>query len=146
MNYEEIYSLFYTKMTDTNFFAEHTKEEAYELMCLWLHSVVAMPFVKRCFSSISLDDEIMEINYTLKKAETPEMDAYFVKDIFAQGLKIYWMQKELDKKTSIAIVMSGKEEKTILNNYKPNKERLEELRLQLKKAIRDRDYFISGGA
>ena len=146
MNYEEIYSLFYTKMTDTNFFSEHTKEEAYELMCLWLHSVAAMPFVKRCFSSISLDDEVMEINYTLKKTETSEMDADFVKDIFAQGLKIYWMQKELDKKTSFAIVMSGKEEKTILNNYKPYKERLKELRLQLKKVIRDRDYFISGGA
>ena len=141
MDYEEIYSLFYTKQTDPTFFNNYTQEEAYEMMGLWLHSIVAMPHVRKCFSSISLDDDVMELAYELVNPEDENSDAYFVKDIFAQGLVICWMQQKIDKNTSLATVVTGKEEHTILNNYKNNMARLKELKLQLKKTIRDRGYY-----
>ena len=64
-----------------------------------------------------------------------------VKNIFAQGLKICWMEQQIDKSVSLATVVGGKEEKTILNNYKNNISRLDSLERKLKKTIRDYGYY-----
>ena len=120
MTYEEIYSQFYSKETDPTFFKKYSKDEAYELMRSWLHSIVALPYVRKCFSTITLDDEILELTFELVNSVDEDSDNYFVKDIFAQGMVICWMQQQIDKITSLATVVGGKEEKTILNNYKNN--------------------------
>ena len=143
MNYEEIYSQFYSKETDPTFFKKYSKDEAYELMRSWLHSIVAIPHVRKCFSEITLDDEVLELTFKLVKSIDEDSDNYFVKDIFAQGMVICWMQQQIDKSVNLATVISGKEEKIILNNYKNNIARLKELKLQLKKAIRDYGYYNS---
>ena len=141
MTYEEIYSQFYSKETDPTFFKKYSKNEAYELMRNWLHSIVAIPYVRKCFSTISLDDEILELTFELKNSVDEDSDNYFVKDIFAQGMVICWMQQQIDKVTSLATVVGGKEEKTILNNYKNNIARLKELKVEFKKTIRDYGYI-----
>ena len=141
MTYEEIYSQFYTKQTDPTFFKKYSKDEAYEIMRNWLHSVIAIPYVRECFSTITLDDEILELTFTLEHSIDEDSDNYFVTDIFAQGMVICWMQQQVDKSVSLAMVIGGKEEKTILNNYKNNIARLKELKLQLKKTIRDYGYY-----
>ena len=141
MNYEEIYSQFYSKETDPNFFRKYSKEEAYELMRIWLHSIVAMPHVMKCFSTITLDDELLELTFELVNSINEYSDSCFVKDILAQGMVICWMQQQIDKAVSLATVVGGKEEKTILNNYKNNISRLESLERKLKKTIRDYGYY-----
>ena len=140
MTYEEIYSQFYSKIDDPAFFKKYSEEEAYELMKSWLHSVVALPYFKKCFSSIILDDEIMELTYELVNSVDEDSDNYFVIDILAQGMVICWMQQKIDKAVSLATVVSGKEEKTILNNYKNNMIRLNDLKTQFRKIIRDYSY------
>ena len=141
MTYEEIYSQFYSKETDPTFFKKYSKDEAYELMRTWLHSIVATPYVRKCFSTITLDDELLELTFELKNSIDEDSDNFFVKDILAQGMVICWMQQQIDKAVSLATVISGKEEKTILNNYKNNIARLEELKVYLRKVIRDYGYF-----
>ena len=141
MTYEEIYSQFYSKETDPTFFQKYSKDEAYELMNNWLHSLVGIPYIRKCFSTITLDDEILELKFVLKHSVDEDSDNYFVKDIFAQGLVICWMQQKIDKVESLATVVGGKEEKTILNNYKNNMARLEQLKVQLRKTIRDYGYI-----
>lgn len=141
MTYEEIYSQFYSKETDPTFFKKYSKDEAYELMRTWLHSIVATPYVRKCFSIITLDDELLELTFELKNSIDEASDNYFVKDILAQGMVICWMQQQIDKTVSLATVIGGKEEKTILNNYKNNIARLEELKVYLRKVIRDYGYF-----
>ena len=141
MTYEEIYSQFYSKIEDPTFFQKYSKDEAYDLMRSWLHSIVAEPYISKCFSSISLDDEILELTFKLDNPVNDDSDDYFVKDIFAQGMVISWMQKKIDKAVALAQVVGGKEEKTILNNYKPNIARLKELKVQLRKFIRDYGYI-----
>lgn len=141
MTYEEIYSQFYTKETDPTFFNNYSKDEAYELMKNWLHSIVAIPYVRKCFSTIALDDEILELTFELVNPINDDSDNYFVKDILAQGLVICWMQQQVDKITNLATVIGGKDEKTILNNYKSNITRLEQLQVQLRKTIRDYGYI-----
>ena len=133
MTYEEIYSQFYSKQTDSTFFKKYSKNEAYDLMREWLHSIVSIPYVRKCFSSITLDDDVLELTFELENSVD--------EDIFSQGMVICWMQQQIDKAISLAAVIGGKEEKTILNNYKNNMARLKELKLQLRKTIRDYGYI-----
>lgn len=141
MTYEEIYSQFYSKIDDPTFFEKYSRDEAYDLMRSWLHSIVGIPYLKRRFSSLVLDDEILELTFELVNPIDEDSDNYFVKDIFAQGMVICWMQQKIDKGTSHAIVMGTKEEKTILNNYKNNIARLNDLKVQFRKIIRDYGYI-----
>ena len=141
MTYEEIYSQFYSKETDPTFFKKYSKDEAYELMNNWLHSIVGIPYVRKCFSTITLDDEILELKFVLKHSVDEDSDIYFVKDIFAQGLVICWMQQKIDKIESLATVVGAKEEKMIINNYKNNISRLNSLENKLRKTIRDYGYI-----
>lgn len=141
MNYEEIYSQFYSKQNDPTFFKKYSRDEAYELMRNWLHSVTSFPHVRKCFSSLTLDDDILELDYELKVSIDEDSDNDFVKDIFSQGMVICWMQQKIDKAVSLATVVGGKEEKTILNNYKNNMARLNELNVRLAKTIRNYGYY-----
>lgn len=141
MTYEEIYSKFYSKIDDPTFFKKYSRDEAYDLMRSWLHSIVGIPYLKRRFSSIILDDEILELTFELANPINEDFDNDFVKDIFAQGMVICWMQQKIDKAVSLATVVGGKEEKTILNNYKNNIARLNELKVQFRKIIRDYGYI-----
>ena len=140
MTYEEIYSQFYSKIDDPTFFKKYSKDEAYDLMRTWLHSIVALPYFKNRFSSIVLDDEILELTFQLKTPVDEDSDNYFVRDILAQGMVICWMQQKIDKAVSLATVIGTKEEKTILNNYKNNIARLNDLKVQFRKIIRDYGY------
>lgn len=141
MTYEEIYSQFYSKIDDPTFFKKYSKDEAYDLMRSWMHSVAGLPFLKVRFSSIVLDDEILDLTFQLKNPVDEDSDNDFVKDIFAQGMVICWMQQKIDKAVSLATVVGTKEEKTILNNYKNNIARLKDLKVQFRKIIRDYGYI-----
>lgn len=140
MTYEEIYSRFYLKETDPSLF-KLSKEDAYEKMCGWLHSVAAIPHVRKCFSTLTLDDELNELTYELVNSIDEESDKDFVIELFAQGMVIGWMRPQIERNINLATVIGGKEEKSMLNNYKPNIARLEALERNLKKYIRDYGYL-----
>lgn len=143
MTYEEIFSQFYSKKTDPTFFQKYSKDEAYSLMREWLHDIIGYPYVRKCFSSITLDDEILELDFTLKEQQDEYSDNYFVKNIIVQGFKICWLEQQVDSFINVATMIGGKEEKKLINNYKPNMERLEQMKIELKKTIRDRGYIIN---
>ncbi len=143
MTYEEIYSQFYSKQTDPTFFKKYSKEEAYDLMKNWLHSLVGTPYIRKCFSSIILDDTVLELTFQLNNPIDDESDNYFVKDVFAQGMVICWEQQQIDKITNMAAVLGGKEEKSLLNNYKNNMTRVKTLEVNLRKFIRDYGYVYN---
>ena len=140
MTYEEIYSQFYLKETDSSLF-EQSKDDAYEKMCGWLHSIAGTPYVKKCFSKISFNDEINELTFTLKNSVDSDSDEEFVKELFAQGLVICWLRPQVDSMYNTLKCFGTKEEKPIFDNYKSNMERLKTLERDLKKFIRDYGYL-----
>lgn len=141
MTYEEIFSQFYSKIDDPTFFQKYSKDEAYDLMRTWLHSVVGDPYFRKSFSSLSLDDELLELTFDLKMSVDEDSDYNFIRDILAQGMVICWTQQKIDKAVSLATVIGGKEEKRLLDNYKNNMARLKELKQQFRKIIRDYGYI-----
>ena len=140
MTYDEIYSRFYLKETDPSLF-KLPKEVAYEKMCGWLHSVASIPYVRKCFSKLTFDDEVNELTFELSESIDKYSDKDFVIEVFAQGMVICWMRPQIENNVKLAAVIGGKEEKTMLNNYKTNVERLETLEADLRKFIRDYGYL-----
>ena len=105
-----------------------------------LHSVVGKPRVRRLFSSISLDDEIQEMTFTLNNSVDEESDKDFVLEILSLGMAIEWLQPQVDSVIHTSVMIGGKEEKKLLDNHKNMIERLDSMKKEQNKMIRD--YFI----
>ena len=105
-----------------------------------LHSVVGKPRVRRLFSSLTLDDEIQEMTFTLNNSVDEESDKDFVLEILSLGMAIEWLQPQVDSVIHTSVMIGGKEEKRILDNHKNMIERLDSMKKEQNKMIRD--YFI----
>ena len=139
MKYEEIYSRSYMKRYDPSFY--ENKEFAYETMKEWLHEIVAFPWVRKIFSSITLDDVLEELTFELVNSVNEQSDNDFVIKLFTDGFVICWMRPRVETAINLATVIGGKDEKKLLSNYQANINRLNSLELKLKKYIRDYGYI-----
>ena len=108
-----------------------------------LHSVVGKPRVRRLFSSISLDDEIQEMTFTLNNSVDEESDKDFVLEILSLGMAIEWLQPQVDSVIHTSVMIGGKEEKKLLDNHKNMIERLDSLKKEQNKMIRDYGYMYN---
>ena len=105
-----------------------------------LHSVVGKPRVRRLFSSLSLDDEIQEMTFALNNSVDEESDKDFVLEILSLGMAIEWLQPQVDSVIHTSVMIGGKEEKKLLDNHKNMIDRLDSMKKEQNKMIRD--YFI----
>lgn len=139
MKYEEIYSRSYMKRYDPEFY--NNKEFAYETMKEWMHEIVAFPWVRKIFSSITLDDVLEELTFELVNSVDEQSDNDFIIKLFTDGFVICWMRPKIDTAINLATVIGGKDEKKLISNYQANIDRLNSLELKLKKYIRDYGYI-----
>ena len=108
-----------------------------------LHSVVGKPRVRRLFSSISLDDEIQEMTFKLNNSVDEESDADFVLEILSLGMAIEWLQPQVDSVIHTSVMIGGKEEKRVLDNHKNMIDRLDSMKKEQNKMIRDYGYIYN---
>ena len=108
-----------------------------------LHSVVGKPRVRRLFSSISLDDEIQEMTFTLNNSVDEESDKDFVLEILSLGMAVEWLQPQVDSIIHTSVMIGGKEEKKLLDNHKNMIERLDSMKKEQNKMIRDYGYMYN---
>ena len=108
-----------------------------------LHSVVGKPRVRRLFSSLSLDDEIQEMTFTLNNSVDEESDKDFVLEILSLGMAIEWLQPQVDSVIHTSVMIGGKEEKKLLDNHKNMIERLDNMKKEQNKMIRDYGYMYN---
>lgn len=108
-----------------------------------LHSVVGKPRVRRLFSSISLDDEIQEMTFTLNNSVDEESDKDFVLEILSLGMAIEWLQPQVDSVIHTSVMIGGKEEKKLLDNHKNMIDRLDSMKKEQNKMIRDYGYIYN---
>ena len=108
-----------------------------------LHSVVGKPRVRRLFSSISLDDEIQEMTFTLNNSVDEESDRDFVLEILSLGMAIEWLQPQVDSVIHTSVMIGGKEEKKVLDNHKNMIDRLDSMKKEQNKMIRDYGYIYN---
>ena len=108
-----------------------------------LHSVVGKPRVRRLFSSLSLDDELQEMTFTLNNSVDEESDRDFVLEILSLGMAIEWLQPQVDSVIHTSVMIGGKEEKKVLDNHKNMIDRLDSMKKEQNKMIRDYGYIYN---
>lgn len=108
-----------------------------------LHNVIGKPRVRRLFSSIALDDEIQQIDFTLNNSVDEVSDIDFVTDLFILGMTIEWLQPQVDSILHTSVMIGGKEEKKLLDNHKNMIDRLDSMKTELNKMIRDYGYMYN---
>ena len=108
-----------------------------------LHSVVGKPRVRRLFFSLSLDDEIQEMTFTLNNSVDEESDKDFVLEILSLGMAIEWLQPQVDSVIHTSVMIGGKEEKKLLDNHKNMIDRLDSMKKEQNKMIRDYGYMYN---
>ncbi len=119
------------------------ESDLFEIYTERLHSVVGKPRVRRLFSSISLDDEIQEMTFTLNNSVDEESDKDFVLEILSLGMAIEWLQPQVDSIIHTSVMIGGKEEKKLLDNHKNMIERLDSMKKEQNKMIRDYGYMYN---
>ena len=108
-----------------------------------LHSVVGKPRVRRLFSTLTLDDELQEMPFTLNNSVDEESDRDFVLEILSLGMAIEWLQPQVDSVIHTSVMIGGKEEKKLLDNHKNMIERLDSMKKEQNKMIRDYGYMYN---
>ncbi len=142
LSYSKIFSRFLGKITDYKV-ACLNENDLTELEIEWLHSVLSKPRVIKIFKSISLDDEMKQMSFELNYSVNAQFDENFVTGLLALGMAIEWLQPQVDSVINIAPMIGGKEEKKILDNHKYSIERLESMKTELNKTIRDYGYMYN---
>ena len=142
LSYSTLFSRVLNKINDPK---ELSLEEndLLEIYTERLHSVVGKPRVRRLFSSISLDDEIQEMTFTLNNSVDEESDKDFVLEILSLGMAIEWLQPQVDSVIHTSVMIGGKEEKKLLDNHKNMIDRLDSMKKEQNKMIRDYGYMYN---
>lgn len=138
--YEKIFSRFRGRVDDSKL-ANMSIDTQTEYMVEWLHAVASNSRVRRKFTTLSLDDEIMEMKYELSRSVDKESDMEFVEDIFCLGMQIEWLEPKVNSILYTAPVIGGKDEKKLLDSHKYNIQRLDSMKTELKKKLRDYGYI-----
>lgn len=108
-----------------------------------LHNVIGNPRVRRLFSSITFDDETSQIEFELNNPVDDASDEDFVVDLFILGMTIEWLQPQVDSILHTSVMIGGKEEKKLLDNHKNMIDRLDSMKKELHKMIRDYGYMYN---
>ena len=142
--YAEIYSRFYTSVTDYKL-AGLTEKVANELLNGYLKRTVSRPMVRRLFSSLVMDDDIEEIEYELKTPLDEDSDKDFVEEILVLGMILSWIDPQYHNVLNTSQVFSNSEQK-----FYSQQAHMSELKVMFEKAqsdfrklIRDRGYSLS---
>jgi hypothetical protein len=142
LSYELIFSRVRSKIDDPK---ELSLDENYltEIYIERLHSSIGIPRVRRLFSSITFDDEIQQIDYTLINSVDEFSDDEFIIEVLSLGMVIEWLRQKVDSVLYVIPMIGGKEEKKILDGHKDMIERLATLKKEQYKLIRDYGYIYN---
>lgn len=114
-----------------------------ELYIERLHNVIGKPRVRRLFKSVYLDDKVEQMEFTLNNSVDDDSDMDFVCDIVVLGMSIEWLQPQVDSIKHTSIMIGGKEEKKILDNHKNMIDRLDNMKKEQNRMIRDYGYLYN---
>lgn len=142
LSYETIFNRVRNKIDDPKELSLNDKV-LNEIYAERLHSVIGNQRVRRLFSSIILDDDSEEIEYQLNNSVDEFSDDEFVTELLVIGMVIEWLQPKIDFVLFTAPMIGGKEEKRILDGHKDMMGRLDSLKVELEKKIRDYGYMYN---
>lgn len=141
LQYEEIFSIFLTKITDYSFL-EYDDNYIRSQMVSWLHSGVS-PRLRAKFLSLAFNDEMDELTFELKNPINDEEDIEFVKDILARSMVIEWLEPQVKTVLLTAQMFGTNNEKFYAqaNHLSQLQSLLANAKTELGKILRDYGYL-----
>ena len=141
--YNDIYSRFLIKIRDYEF-AGLPEPNATEQMLEWLRSALSQPYIIRIFESISADDEIAEIEYTLTSSVNEYTDKNFVEELLGYQMVCEWLSPKLRTTTLLnQMVTNSKEQKFYAqaNHLAQLRELFADAENKVRSMLRDKGYI-----
>lgn len=144
-SYNNIYSRFLNKIRDYEF-AGIPEPNATEQMWEWLQSALSHTYIYRIFDSFSADDEIGEIEYTLKSSVDDFSDKNFVEELLGNALVIEWVTPKVQTTTLLnQMITNSKEQKFYAQANQLSQ--LRELKIdtenKVRSMLRDKGYIYN---
>lgn len=142
IEYEEIFSRFRNKVSDPKELSLPVND-LIEIYTERLNSVIGNPRIRKLFLTFNSNDELQQLNFELEYPEDDSLDKSFVIEIFVLGMIIEWLEPQVNSIIHTSVLIGGKEEKKILDNHKNMIDRLNSLRKEFNKKIRDYGYVYN---
>lgn len=144
IDYNSIYQGFYLR-AEAYDFLDLNENTVHEFLCNWLHASIRPPYIRRLFSAITFDDDVMRLTYELKRPEEDEEDKDFVIELLVLGMVIEWLTPKVRSMTNVTNFYGSKEEKTFspASHLKTLNELLDSLKKERRRMIGDRGYIYN---
>lgn len=144
IDYNSIYQGFYLR-AEAYDFLDLDENTVHEFLCNWLHASIRPPYIRRLFSAITFDDDVMRLTYELKRPEEDEEDKDFVIELLVLGMVIEWLAPKVRSMTNVTNFYGSKEEKTFspASHLKTLNELLDSLKKERRRMIGDRGYIYN---
>ena len=136
LSYEKIFSAARGLYTDPKELSLST-DDLTEIYTERLNRVVGDTRVENMFSSLEMDDEVQRMQFVLNRPVSDGADIRFVVRLLSLGMEIEWLQPQIDSRIYTAFFTGTSQEKKILDGHDSMTERLDNLKLQFNKMIRD---------
>ena len=142
--YDEIFSRFLMRITDYEL-AQQDEYLANEMMQGWLRTTLSKPMVRRLFSSITVDDDVEEIEYEMKDSLDEDSDKDFVEEMLAVGMCISWLAPQYHSVLNTKQFFSNSEQKfySQANHMTELEKMYTKAQTDFRKLIRDRAYSLA---
>lgn len=142
--YEDIYSRFYLRVEDYNIVGLEEKLVK-QMMNGWMKSTLSKPYVRRLFDTLTIDDDVEEIEYTLKFPVSDDEDQVFVEEVIVLGMIENWLEPRYHSTLNTSQFFSNSEQKfySQANHMAELKEMYHKAQNDLRKLIRDRGYIYN---
>ena len=142
LHYEDIFSIFLSKITDYSFL-EYDESFVRGQMVSWLHSSSSSPRLRAKFSTLTLNDEEAVLSFALKNSVGEQSDHDFVTDVLARAMVIAWLEPEVKNVLLTKQLLTGSEERFYAqaNHISQLEQMLATAKTELKNILRDYGYL-----
>lgn len=139
LSYEKIFSAARGLYTDPKELSLST-DDLTEIYTERLNRVVGDVRVENMFSTLEMDDEVQRMEFVLNHPVSDGVDIRFVVRLLSLGMEIEWLQPQVDSILYSDPIIGSDQEKKILDGHSNMINRLNSLKLQFNKMIRDHGY------
>ncbi len=140
--YEDIYSRFYERVEDYNIVG--LKERLVkQMMNGWIRSTLSKPYIRRLFDTLTIDEDLEELDYEMKLPTTDDADQDFVEEMIALGMVVEWVKPKYFTTLNTSQLFTNSEQKfySQANHMSELKDMYHRAKNDLRKHIRDRGYI-----
>ena len=140
--FEDIYSRFFLRVEDYNIVGLDTNL-VNEMMNGWMKSVLSQPYIRRLFDTLTFDEDIEQIEYTMKYPISEDEYKDFVEELIALGMVAEWVSPKYHSTLLTSQFYSNSEQKyySQANHMTELKDMYHRAKNDVRKLIRDRGYI-----